>query len=165
MEEARTPQFFKVLVGDFARRIEIPQAFLCHILEESRRTSENTVSSSAKFILSNAEGNTWPVELDEIDGRVFVTTGWPKFVEDNCLVEGEFLIFKTDGDMQFMVLVFGLNAVEKSVRSSGSGARATGNLQGRPTFPSSKKEHGGVGLTEMAQSLTRSRSQVRYQIS
>jgi hypothetical protein len=35
------------------------------------------VAPSAKFILNNIDGKTWPVELVEIDGRVFVITGWP----------------------------------------------------------------------------------------
>lgn len=121
---------------------------------------------SAKFIINNVQGKTWPVELDETDGRVFVTTGWPKFVEDNCLVEGEFLVFKSYGDMQLMVLIFGVNAVEKSVWSSESGARAIGNLEGKPPCHSSMKEHVGDELTEMVpQSLSHSHSQVRYQIS
>jgi hypothetical protein len=84
------------------------------------------------------------------------TTGWPKFVEDNCLGEGEFLVFKSDGDMQFTVLTFGVNAVEKSVWSSGSGARPTSNIEGKPTFSSSMKGRSGGKLTEMAQSLTQS---------
>jgi hypothetical protein len=118
----------------------------------------------AKFILNNIDGKTWPVELVEIGGRVLLTTGWPKFVEDNCLGEGEFLVFKSDGDMQFTVLTFGVNAVEKSVSSSGSGAQPTRNIEGKPTFSSSMKGRSGGKLTEMAQSLTHSHSQVRYKI-
>jgi hypothetical protein len=34
--------------------------------EERRRTSAATVASSAKALLKNAEGKTWPVELEEI---------------------------------------------------------------------------------------------------
>jgi hypothetical protein len=46
--------------------------------EERRRTSAATVASSAKALLKNAEGKTWPVELEEIGGRVFLSTGWSK---------------------------------------------------------------------------------------
>ncbi|PUZ54983.1 hypothetical protein GQ55_5G175700 [Panicum hallii var. hallii] len=158
MEGQRRPRFFKVLVGDFARRIEIPRGFLCHIPEERRRTSAATVASSAKALLKNAEGKTWPVELEEIDGRVFLTTGWSKFVKGNCLGEGEFLVVEYDGNMHFRVSVFGVNAVEKAVWPSGSGAQATGNLGEQPCyiFPSSKKGHGGDELTETTVTTQRS---------
>ncbi|KAL6615973.1 hypothetical protein ACP70R_038243 [Stipagrostis hirtigluma subsp. patula] len=157
MEEPRRPHFFKVLVGDFARRIEIPRAFLCHISGKGSRTSDTPVASSTEVILKNAEEKTWVVELEEIDGHRFLTTGWPKFVEDNCLGQGEFLVFKCDVNMHFVVLVFGVNAVEKEVWSSGSGARATGNLEGKlpcDISPSSKRGHSGDKLTEAAKSLT-----------
>ncbi|CAO1945135.1 unnamed protein product [Urochloa humidicola] len=132
MEEQRRPRFFKVLVGDFARRMEIPRGFLCHIAEERRRTSGAAVTSSAKLLLKNAEGKTWPVDLEEIDGRMFLTTGWTKFVEANCLREGAFLVFKYDGNMHFRVSVFGVNAVEKAVwLSAGSGVQTAGNFRGQ----------------------------------
>jgi hypothetical protein len=122
------------------------------------------VTSPAKFVLNTAAGKTWPVEVDETDGCVFLSTGWPNFVEDNCLGEGEFLVFKSDGDMRFRVLIFGVNAVEKSVWSSRSGARDTGNSEGKPTFPFSMKGCCWDKLMEMTQSLTHSHLQVRYQI-
>ncbi|CAL4974298.1 unnamed protein product [Urochloa decumbens] len=162
MEEQRRPRFFKVLVGDFARRMVIPRGFLCHIPEEMRRTagSGTTVSSSATVILKNAEEKIWPVELEGIDGRVFLTTGWSKFVEGNCLGKGEFLVFEYDGNMHFRVSVFGVNAIEKAVwPSAGSGAQATGNFRGgQPCniFPSSKRGHSSDGLTETVKNLMHS---------
>lgn len=148
MEEPRRPRFFKVLIGNFARRIEIPQGFLCYIPDETHIKSDTKVLGSAKII--NGKGNTWPVELEKIDGHVFLTTGWPKFVESNCLVEGEFLVFRYNGNMQFMVSVFGANAVEKAVLSSESGAQATENLQELPCsiIPSRKRWHSDDKLTE-----------------
>ena len=119
--------------------------------------------ASTKVVLTNAQGNIWPVELEEIDGRLFLTTGWPKFVEDNCLGKGEFLIFKYYGRMHFMVSFFGVNAVEKSGWSSGSGAQATENLEGElpcPIIPSRKGGHSGDGLTEKVKSLMHTHSQV-----
>ncbi|CAO2194554.1 unnamed protein product [Urochloa humidicola] len=161
MEERRRPRFFKVLVGDFARRMEIPRGFLCHLPEERRRTAGATVPSYAKVILKNAEGNIWPAELEGSDGRVFLTTGWAKFVEGNCLGEGEFLVFEYDGNMHFRVSVFGVNAVEKAVwPSTGSGAQATGDLRGgeQPChiFPSSKRGHSNDELTKTVKSLMHS---------
>jgi hypothetical protein len=45
---------------------------------ETQNISAATVASSAKALLKNAEGKTWPVELEEIGGRVFLSTGWSK---------------------------------------------------------------------------------------
>ncbi|KAJ1285187.1 hypothetical protein BS78_03G261000 [Paspalum vaginatum] len=154
MGEPRRPRFFKVLIGaNFARRIEIPQGFLCHITER-HRNSETKVVASAKVV--DANGHTWPVELEEIDGHVFLTSGWAKFVEGNCLVEGEFLVFKYDGNLQFMVSVFGVNAVEKAVLSSESDAQATENLEELPfgIVPSRKTGHNGDTLTDPVKTLT-----------
>ncbi|XP_021311480.1 B3 domain-containing protein Os03g0120900 isoform X2 [Sorghum bicolor] len=160
MEEPRRPRFFKVLV-DFARRIEIPQAFLCHFPEGRHRQSGTTMVTSAKVVLMNAQGNSWSVELEEIDGHVFLTTGWPTFVEDNCLGKGEFLIFKYDGRMHFIVSFFGVNAVEKS--SSWSGSQATENVEGElacPVIPSRKGGHSGDGLiTEKVKDFMHTHSQ------
>jgi hypothetical protein len=122
------------------------------------------VASSATVVLNNAEGKTWPVELEEIDGRVFLTSGWSKFVEGNCLGLGEFLVFEYDGNIHFRVSVFGANSVEKAVWPSGSGVQATGNLGRREQpcdiSPSSKRRHSGDGLTETVKSPMRSRTQV-----
>lgn len=122
------------------------------------RTSDTSVASSAKVTLKHPEGKTWVVQLEKVDGCVFLTTGWPKFVEDSSLMEYEFLLFRYDKGMHFMVLVFGRNACEKAIRSSGSGAQATGSIEGKlpcDIFPSS-----GDKLTETANSLTHGHSQV-----
>lgn len=120
------------------------------------------MASCAEVVLRNAEGKTWPVELEEIDGRRFLTTGWPKFIEGNCLVEGEFLVFEYEGNMHFRVSVFGLNSVEKAVWPSGSGAQATGNLEELPCgiFSSSTRGHCGDNLTETVKSLIHRHTQV-----
>uniref|UniRef100_K3XSX9 TF-B3 domain-containing protein n=1 Tax=Setaria italica TaxID=4555 RepID=K3XSX9_SETIT len=124
----------------------------------------SALASSATVILKNAEGKTWLVELEEIDGRVFLTSGWSKFVEGNCLGQGEFLVFEYDGNIHFRVSVFGANAVEKAVWPSASGAPPTGNLGGgeQPCdiSPSSKRRHSGDELTETVKSLMRRHAQV-----
>jgi len=62
-----------------------------------------------------------------------------------------------------MVSFFGVNAVEKSGWSSGSGAQATENVEGElpcPIIPSRKGGHSGDGLTEKVKSLMHTHSQV-----
>uniref|UniRef100_A0A804QS45 TF-B3 domain-containing protein n=1 Tax=Zea mays TaxID=4577 RepID=A0A804QS45_MAIZE len=115
-------------------KMEIPQGFLCHFPEGRDRKPGTTAVASAKVVLTNAEGSSiWPVALESTDGRVFLTTGWPKFVEDNRLGKGEILIFKYHGRMRFVVSIFGVDAVEKagrwSARSGAQAAEKTGTMQ------------------------------------
>ncbi|CAM0882482.1 unnamed protein product [Alopecurus aequalis] len=156
-EEEGRPRFFKVLVGDFARRLEIPRDFLSHIPEAGFTASDISAASSVKVTLKRSEGGTWPVELEKVDRSVFFTNGWPKFVVENSLREYEFLLFTYNKKMHFMVSVFGWNACEKTVRSSGSGAQATK----RDIFPSGKSGHSGDELTKTANNLTHSHSLVK----
>uniref|UniRef100_A0ACD5W055 Uncharacterized protein n=1 Tax=Avena sativa TaxID=4498 RepID=A0ACD5W055_AVESA len=156
-EEEGRPRFFKVLVGDFARRLEIPRDFLTHIPEVGIKGSEISAAPSVKVTLKRSEGKTWVVELEKVDRCVFLTAGWAKFVVDNSLREYEFLLFRYDKRMNFMVSVFGWNACEKAVLSSGIGAQATE----KDIFPSGKKGHSGDGLTKTANNLKHSHSLVK----
>ncbi|KAF0920965.1 hypothetical protein E2562_037847, partial [Oryza meyeriana var. granulata] len=156
MEEVRRHHFIKVMVGEFARRLEIPQDFLIHIPEVACSTSDTSLPSSAKGALQNSEGKTWPIELEKLDSRVFLTTGWAKFVEDNSLREYDLLLFRYDENMHFMVLPFGLNACEKVIQSSG-------NPEGKlpcDIFCCTKRGRDGDRITEAANSLTPGHSQV-----
>ncbi|KAG8055596.1 hypothetical protein GUJ93_ZPchr0001g31453 [Zizania palustris] len=158
----RHHHFIKVMVGDFARRLEIPRDFLIHILEVDRATSDTPLPLSSKGILQNSEGKTWAVQLEKLDGHVFLTTGWAKFVEDNSLREYEFLLFRYDNNMQFMVLPFGLNACEKVTRSSRSAGQATRSLEGNlpcDIFSSTRRGQKGGKQTDAANSLMPSHSQ------
>ncbi|XP_037414005.1 B3 domain-containing protein Os03g0120900-like isoform X3 [Triticum dicoccoides] len=150
-EEGR-PRFFKVLVGDFARRLEIPRDFLGYIPEVGLRGSN---ISPVQAMLKRPEGKTWVVELEKVDRCVFLTTGWPKFVVDNSLREYEFLLFRHDKKMDFMVSIFGRNACEKAVRSSGS---ATESLE--RILPTCKRGHSGDELTKTTNNLRQSHSLV-----
>ncbi|XP_048564424.1 B3 domain-containing protein Os03g0120900-like isoform X1 [Triticum urartu] len=158
-EEGR-PRFFKVLVGDFARRLEIPRDFLSYIPEVGLRGSN---ISPVQAMLKRSEGKTWVVELEKVDCCVFLTTGWTKFVVDNSLREYEFLLFRHDRKMDFMVSVFGRNACEKAVRSSGSAAQATESLERKlpcDMFPTCKRGHSGDELTKITNNLRQSHSLV-----
>ncbi|KAM3332388.1 hypothetical protein ACQJBY_027912 [Aegilops geniculata] len=158
-EEGR-PRFFKVLVGDFARRLEIPRDFLSYIPEVGLRGSN---ISPVRAMLKRSEGKTWVVELEKVDRCVFLTTGWPKFVVDNSLREYEFLLFRHDNKMDFMVSVFGRNACEKAVRSSGSAAQAIESLERKlpcDMLPTRKRGHSGDELTKTTNNLRQSHSLV-----
>ncbi|XP_071684469.1 B3 domain-containing protein Os03g0120900-like isoform X2 [Lolium perenne] len=145
-EEEGRPRFFK----------EIPRDFLSHIAEVGFRGSGISAASSVKLTLKRSERKTWTVELEKVDRCVFLTTGWPQFVVDNSLRGYEFLLFTYDKNMHFTVSVFGWNACEKAVPSSGSGAQATE----MDKFASGKRGHSGHEVTEAANNPTRSHSLV-----
>lgn len=48
------------------------------------------------------------------DNGVFFVNGWQKFVEDNSLEFGDFLIFQHNGDGRFNVKILGKSGCEKS---------------------------------------------------
>ena len=135
----------------------MPRGFLSHIPEAGFRGSDIAAASSVKVTLKRSEGKTWVVELEKVHRSVFLTNGWPKFVVENSLREYEFLLFTYNKKMHFMVSVFGWNACEKAVRSSGSGAQATE----RDIFPSGKRGYSGDELTNTANNLTHSHSLVK----
>ncbi|XP_044976938.1 B3 domain-containing protein Os03g0120900-like isoform X2 [Hordeum vulgare subsp. vulgare] len=157
------PRFFKVLVGDFARRLEIPRDFLGHIPEMGLGGSNVPAAPPVKATLKRSEGKTWAVELEKVDRGVFLTTGWPKFVVENALREYEFLLFGYDKKMHFMVSVFGRNACEKAVRSSGIGAQATTSLERKlpcDIFLTCKRGYTGDELMKTTNNPRRSHSLV-----
>jgi hypothetical protein len=120
------------------------------------RGSGISAATSVKLTLKRSEGKTWAVELEKVDRCVFLTTGWPKFVVDNSLRGYEFLLFTYDKNMHFTVSVFGWNACEKTVLSSGSGAQTTE----MDKFPSGRRGHTGDDVTKAANNPTRSHSLV-----
>lgn len=100
---ARKPRFFKVLLGDFAKRLKVPPNFLKNISTEASR----------KVSLQGPSGSKWYVQLvKNVDGT-FLTAGWPKFVKDHSLKEHEFLVFQYEGNMHFNVLIFDTTACER----------------------------------------------------
>lgn len=58
---------------------------------------------------------TWSVNLKKVDNNVILEKGWNKFVEDNCLEFGDFLIFSYDGSSKFHVRLYGKNGCKKEI--------------------------------------------------
>lgn len=46
-------------------------------------------------------GNFWAVEVAKIEGDLFFQAGWTKFLEDNGLEYGDFIVFQYTGDDEF----------------------------------------------------------------
>ncbi|KZV45208.1 hypothetical protein F511_11808 [Dorcoceras hygrometricum] len=63
--------------------------------------------------LVGPSGNNWYAELILIGDGLFFSDGWEAFVNDHFLEQGDFLVFRYDGDLEFTVLVFDQNMCEK----------------------------------------------------
>ncbi|XP_042494578.1 putative B3 domain-containing protein Os03g0621600 isoform X2 [Macadamia integrifolia] len=106
VKERRTrPSFFKVLLGDFSRRLKIPPDFVKHFKGNRHK----------KFILQSTNGKSWRVRLKKINNSWFLQRGWQHFVMYHSLQVGEFLVFKFNGKSKFWVTVYDRSACEKEL--------------------------------------------------
>ncbi|XP_042512596.1 B3 domain-containing protein Os01g0723500-like [Macadamia integrifolia] len=99
------PSFFKVLIGDFSKRLLIPPEFIKHFNRDL----------PGIFILQSPNGKRWPVRVKKFKENWFFRRGWRKFVRYHSLKPGEFLIFRYNGDSKFRVTIFAKTACEKEL--------------------------------------------------
>ncbi|KAK3002784.1 hypothetical protein RJ639_018342, partial [Escallonia herrerae] len=96
--------FFKFFRSEHSsQRMEIPLAFTLHM----RGVLPD------KAMLRDRYKNIWPVEVAKIGNNFFLQDGWRKFLEDNCVEEGDFLVFQYDGGCFFDFKLLGTTACEK----------------------------------------------------
>ncbi|PKA57384.1 Putative B3 domain-containing protein [Apostasia shenzhenica] len=96
--------FFKVMIGDFQRRLRIPPSF-----QNLLRRAVPVVD----FMLRSRGGREWAVKLKRENGGLFFGEGWDGFVADLAIGLGEFLIFVYDGYLGFDVKIYGITGCEK----------------------------------------------------
>ncbi|KAF3633593.1 putative oligopeptide transporter 4-like [Capsicum annuum] len=58
-------------------------------------------------------GHIWSMRVAKIGREIYFQYGWPKFVKDNKLKHGDFLIFDYDGNKIFNIKILGSNGYEK----------------------------------------------------
>ncbi|KAL6176510.1 hypothetical protein ACLB2K_053143 [Fragaria x ananassa] len=116
MNKCRKPSFFKVLIGDFSKRLLIPPEF-----------TKNLVWNGIfphKCALRGPSGLLCAVEVESTENGMFFQNGWECLVKDHHLELGDFLIFRYDGESKFSVTIYDRSACEKDVeiakRRSGS---------------------------------------------
>ncbi|XP_050386084.1 B3 domain-containing protein Os01g0723500-like [Argentina anserina] len=111
------PAFFQVLVGEFSVKLKIPRAFANHL------------NGPELCKLKGPDGKCWDVKLEEKNDVFFIHKGWNKFVKDNVLAEGDFLVFNYDENSCFNVTIYDESACEmdlevaKTTRSGGGQRR------------------------------------------
>ncbi|KAM5552022.1 putative B3 domain-containing protein [Rosa sericea] len=112
------PAFFQVLVGDFSEKLKMPTSFVIHF------------NGPALCKLRGPNGKCWDVKLEEKNNDLFFHKGWKKFVKDNYLEEGDFLVFNYDGNSLFSVTIYDESACEMDMEEA-KRKRSTGGFVGQ----------------------------------
>ncbi|XP_054781843.1 putative B3 domain-containing protein Os03g0621600 [Prosopis cineraria] len=114
--------FFKVLIQDFSTFLQIPPAFNKVIGKDVPK----------KAMLETYYGKSEEVEVEKRENRVFFCKGWSKFVEDNKLENGDFLVFKYMSDYsKFKVKIYGKTCCEKECYNDVAGDQTNNNKRKR----------------------------------
>ncbi|XP_038691174.1 B3 domain-containing protein Os01g0723500-like isoform X2 [Tripterygium wilfordii] len=96
------PSFFKVLIGDFEDKLQLPPEFV-----------KNFFNGLPRECVIRSRIGTWHVKITGSSERLFFNVGWKVFVEDHSLELGDFLTFEYHRNTEFHVKVFGKTACEK----------------------------------------------------
>ncbi|XP_021321526.1 putative B3 domain-containing protein Os03g0621600 [Sorghum bicolor] len=95
--------FFKVLIGDFHKRLVIPGKFAKHFRDKIERN----------ITLESFGGLTFDVQVAKNLGRIVLQSGWKSFVSAHDLKKMDFLVFKYNGMSRMKVLIFDPSGCEK----------------------------------------------------
>ncbi|OVA05172.1 B3 DNA binding domain [Macleaya cordata] len=106
--QTRRPSFFKVMIGDFTKKLRIPVDFIENF---------NGIVP-VESILRSPSGRCWSINVKRVEENLFFRKGWPDFVRDHSLEFGDFLVMKYIGNSQFDVKIYGKNGCEKELPST-----------------------------------------------
>ncbi|KAJ0235374.1 B3 DNA binding domain-containing protein [Hirschfeldia incana] len=101
------PRFFKVFISQFSSdSMLIPISYYDELPRHLPKTA----------ILQGTGGCVWKVAMTvkQEEEEVYFEQGWPKFVKDNDLVDGDFLTFVYNGDNVFEVSIYGLDGCKQA---------------------------------------------------
>ncbi|TYI88971.1 hypothetical protein E1A91_D03G020600v1 [Gossypium mustelinum] len=104
----RNPSFFKILIGNFDKKLRIPPAFVKYIFKGNVPTMLTLYSDS---------GNSWRVRIkvEQAQGSYFFNNGWSKFVKYRDLEIGDFLVFFLVDSSTFDVFIYNRTACAKII--------------------------------------------------
>ncbi|XP_061992701.1 B3 domain-containing protein Os01g0723500-like isoform X1 [Rosa rugosa] len=106
VEEEKGPTFFKIIRPGFnTEHLRIPPAFRKHILHESTKR--------ATLKLKNSSDTSWTVKVSITGRDIYLKDGWQEFLRENSLGDSEFLVFRYDKNMHFIINIFDKNCVER----------------------------------------------------
>ncbi|CAH8322401.1 unnamed protein product [Eruca vesicaria subsp. sativa] len=92
------PRFLKIFLSHFSSEsMMIPESYYDELPLVLPKTA----------LLQGSRGCFWKVAMTKRRGQVYFGQGWPKFVEDNRLRDGDVLTFVYDGSRNFKVSIYG----------------------------------------------------------
>ncbi|KAF3779166.1 B3 domain-containing protein [Nymphaea thermarum] len=94
------PGFFKLLIGDFTKKLWIPPSFADYLI-------------TGRAILRGPGGDVWNVLLKRKGCRFFFGKGWKRFARHHRLNTTDFLMFTYDDALEFNVLIFDSSGCER----------------------------------------------------
>ncbi|XP_068655288.1 putative B3 domain-containing protein Os03g0621600 [Aristolochia californica] len=146
--------FHTVLGSGFSQRLIIPRKFAKHL----RKKLPDHV------FLMGPSRIPWPVGLTRASGQVFFNNGWEKFVEENCLAQGDALVFHYKGVSSFEVLVFekktgceklaSLFAKQRNCRSETRGGINSSNVESLPCNGTCTRKEPASHSAQQAEEVT-----------
>ncbi|KAJ4843266.1 hypothetical protein Tsubulata_009869 [Turnera subulata] len=101
----QNPSFFKVLLGNFADRLRIPDTFV-------KRFGRRLLSQRTVVLKSNA-GKSSMISVKTSNKGTFFKRGWKRFAKNHDLQMFDFLVFSFVGGRTVEVKIFGPSACEK----------------------------------------------------
>ncbi|KAI9104295.1 hypothetical protein K1719_022867 [Acacia pycnantha] len=114
--------FFKVLINDFSTRLQIPPSFIKEFGKDGAPKRTTLETYNFKY---------WEVGVEKLGNKFYFNNGWDKFVQDNSLENGDFLVLKYFADYsKFKVKIYGKTCCEKQLNFV-SGERCCEPLNGK----------------------------------
>ncbi|XP_018462062.2 B3 domain-containing protein At4g34400-like isoform X2 [Raphanus sativus] len=107
VDDDSLPRFFKVFISHFSSdSMLIPISYYDELPRHLPKTA----------ILQGTGGCVWKVgmTLKQEEEEVYFEQGWPNFVKDNDLVDGDFMTFVYNGDNVFEVSIYGLDGCKQA---------------------------------------------------
>ncbi|KAG8391063.1 hypothetical protein BUALT_Bualt01G0148900 [Buddleja alternifolia] len=104
--EDQLPEFFQIYIPSLcSQTMRIPPAFVKNFGREMPTI----------VTLSRPSAQSWQVNISKISEHWYFHEGWPEFVQENSVEEGDVLTFGYARNLIFIVKVFAINGCRKIV--------------------------------------------------
>ncbi|KAI3445199.1 hypothetical protein Pfo_001864 [Paulownia fortunei] len=146
------PEFFKIYVpAMYAESMRIPPEFI----------KKFGGDIPTIVTLRRPSGISWQVDMKRFNDHWFFQKGWPEFVQENSIEDGDFLTFCYAGNSIFCVKVYARNGCRKRVdNSSRIHGKLTENLQGNEASEPENPKHNGATRRNLIPKSTIARKSV-----
>ncbi|KAL8523923.1 hypothetical protein ACS0TY_013760 [Phlomoides rotata] len=104
MWDVRMPHF---LLGFDPIRCSESLNIPCNFVKYMEGTAPGTA------VLVGPSGKNWFVDLIVLENGIFLNDGWADFVKDHFLEQGDSIVFRYDGDLNFTLQIFDQSMCEK----------------------------------------------------